>query len=219
MRAQLLASSISAINKRLDAGLAQFAGRRLEEPYPYLILDARYERVREAGVIRSQAVLVAVAVGWDGRRCVLGVKLANRESRSSWRDFLLGLKERGLHGVEFAVADDHAGLRAALREALAEAAYQRCYVHFLRNALDYVPRKVDDDCSRSHPGCQAETPPIDLSEFAEPALPPPARTIAIVVRVRSVLVMDCIGVLPVWSRRSFRLAHETPVAPLRPESR
>jgi transposase-like protein len=140
------ASSISAINKRLDASLAQFAGRRLEETYPYLILDARYERVREAGVIRSQAVLVAVAVGWDGRRSVLGVELANRESRSSWRDFLLGLKERGLHGVEFVVADDHAGLRAALREALSEAAYQRCYVHFLRNALDYVPRKVGDDC-------------------------------------------------------------------------
>ncbi len=140
------ASSISAINQRLDASLAEFAGRRLEEPYPYLILDARYERVREAGVIRSQAVLIAVAVGWDGRRSVLGVELANRESRSSWRDFLLGLKERGLHGVEFVVADDHAGLRAALREALAEAAYQRCYVHFLRNALDHVPRKVDDDC-------------------------------------------------------------------------
>ena len=140
------ASSISAINKRLDASLAQFAGRRLEEGYPYLILDARYERVREAGVIRSQAVLVAVAVGWDGRRSVLGVELANRESRSSWRDFLLGLKERGLHGVEFVVADDHAGLRAALREVLAEAVYQRCYVHFLRNALDYVPRKVGDDC-------------------------------------------------------------------------
>ena len=77
---------------------------------------------------------------------MLAVELANRESRSSWRDFLLGLKGRGLHGVEFVVADDHAGLRAALREVLAEAAYQRCYVHFLRNALDYVPRKVDDDC-------------------------------------------------------------------------
>jgi putative transposase len=140
------ASSISAINKRLDASLAEFAGRRLEEPYPYLILDARYERVREAGVIRSRAVLIAVAIGWDGRRSILAVELANRESRSSWRDFLLGLKERGLHGVEFVVADDHAGLRAALREVLAEAAYQRCYVHFLRNALDHVPRKVDDDC-------------------------------------------------------------------------
>ncbi len=77
---------------------------------------------------------------------MLAVELANRESRSSWRDFLLRLKARGLHGVEFVVADDHADLRAALREAVAEAAYQRCYVDFLRNALDYVPRRVDDDC-------------------------------------------------------------------------
>src|SRR5207247_10560973 len=140
------ASSISAINRRLDDSLAQFTGRPLAEPFPYLILDARYERVREAGVIASQAVLIAIGIDWDGRRQVLAVDLANRESRSSWRDFLLGLKARGLHGVEFVVADDHAGLRAALREVLAEAAYQRCYVHFLRNALDYVPRKVDDDC-------------------------------------------------------------------------
>ena len=68
-------------------------------PRPARTAGPRYERVREAGVIRSQAVLVAVAVGWDGRRSVLGVELANRESRSSWRDFLLGLKERGLHGA------------------------------------------------------------------------------------------------------------------------
>ena len=135
------ASSISAINRRLDDSLAQFTGRPLAESFPYLILDARYERVREAGVITSQAVLIAIGIDWDGRRQVLAVELANRESRSSWRDFLLGLKARGLHGVEFVVADDHAGLRAALREVLAEAAYQRCYVHFLRNALDYVPRK------------------------------------------------------------------------------
>jgi transposase-like protein len=118
----------------------------LAEAFPYLILDARYERVRESGIIVSQAVLIAIGIDWGGRRQVLAAELANRESRSSWRDFLLGLKERGLHGVEFVVADDHAGLRAALREVLAEAAYQRCYVHFLRNALDYVPRRVDDDC-------------------------------------------------------------------------
>jgi transposase-like protein len=140
------ASSISAINKRLDESLAQFACRRLNEAFPYLILDARYEKVREAGVIAGQAVLIAIGVDLDGRRQVLGVELANRESRSSWRDFLLGLRDRGLTGVEFVVADDHAGLRAAIREVLPEAAYQRCYVHFLRNALDYVPRKVDDDC-------------------------------------------------------------------------
>ena len=146
MRPQLLGSSISAINQRLDASLAQFAGRALAEALPYLILDARHERVREAGVIASHAVLIAIGIDWDGRRQVPAVELANRESRSSWRDFLLALRARGLNGVEFVVADDHAGLRAALREVMAEAAYQRCYVHFLRNALDYVPRRVDDDC-------------------------------------------------------------------------
>jgi putative transposase len=140
------ASAISAINKKLDESLAQFASRPLADAYPYLILDARYERVREAGVIRSQAVLIAIGIDWDGRRGILAVELANRESQSSWKAFLLALKQRGLHGVEVVVADDHAGLRAALREVLPEAAYQRCYVHFLRNALDYVPRKVDDDC-------------------------------------------------------------------------
>src|SRR5512134_1438623 len=145
------ASSISAINKKLDESLAQFATRRLSEAFPYLILDARYEKVREAGVITTQAVLVAIGIDGDGRRQVLGIELANRESRSSWRDFLLGLRERGLSGVEFVVADDHAGLKASIREVLPEAAYQRCYVHFLRNALDYVPRKVDDEPRCSPP--------------------------------------------------------------------
>ena len=140
------ASSISAINKKLDASLKAFSERRLEEAFPYVILDARYERIREAGVIASQAVLIAVAVDWEGRRQVLAIELANRESRSSWKDFLLALKRRGLSGVEYAVSDDHPGLKAAIREVLPEAAWQRCYVHFLRNALDYVPRKVDDDC-------------------------------------------------------------------------
>src|SRR5512144_169294 len=74
------ASSISAINKRLDESLAQFAHRRLVEAFPHLILDARYERVLEAGVIASQAVLIASGIDWDGRRQVLGVELANRES-------------------------------------------------------------------------------------------------------------------------------------------
>jgi putative transposase len=91
-------------------------------------------------------VLVAVAVDEDGRRQIPAVELANRESRSSWRDFLSGLRARGLAGVEFVVSDNHEGLKAALREVLSEAAWQRCCVHFLRNALDYVPRKVDDDC-------------------------------------------------------------------------
>jgi putative transposase len=125
-----------ALNRTLDAALRAFAARPLAEPYPYLILDARYERVCEGGVIASQAVLVAIAVDADGRRQVLGVELANRESGTSWRDFLPSLKQRGLHGAEFVVSDDHPGLRQEIREVLSETAWQRCYVHFLRNALD-----------------------------------------------------------------------------------
>jgi putative transposase len=140
------ASTISRLNQQLDEELEKFAGRPLEEDYPYLIVDARYEKVRENGVIRSRAVLIAIGVNWDGRRCVLGVELANRESASSWRDFLLGLRKRGLRGVELAISDDHAGLRKAIAEVMPEAAWQRCYVHFLRNALDHLPRKADDDC-------------------------------------------------------------------------
>jgi hypothetical protein len=72
------ASAISAINVKLDDSLADFARRRLDEACPYLILDARYERVREAGVIRSQTVLLAIGINWDGRRSILAVELANR---------------------------------------------------------------------------------------------------------------------------------------------
>ena len=140
------ASSISRINQTLDEELKKFAARRLEEEYPYLILDARYEKVREDGVIRSQAVMIAIGINWDGRRSILAVELANRESGTSWRDFVHGLKERGLSGVFFVVTDDHAGLKKAIGELLPEAIWQRCYVHFLRNALDYLPRKADDDC-------------------------------------------------------------------------
>ena len=139
-------SSVSRIVKSLDEELEKFAQRRLEEPYPYVILDARYEKVREDGAVRSQAVLVAIGINWEGRRNVLAVELAHRESLSSWRELLVSLRQRSLQGVEFVVSDDHAGLRRAIQEVLPEAVWQRCYVHFLRNALDYLPRKADDDC-------------------------------------------------------------------------
>jgi putative transposase len=139
-------ATVSRVNESLDGELAKFAERRLEEDYPYLILDARYEKVREEGVVRSQAVQIAIGINQEGRRCILGVGLANRESTSSWREFLQALKQRGLRGVELVVSDDHEGLKNAIRECLPEAAWQRCYVHFLRNALDYLPRKANDDC-------------------------------------------------------------------------
>jgi len=143
---EVSASTISRLNVKLDEELERFAKRRLSEAYPYLILDARYEKVREDGVITSQAVMIAIGVDWEGRRNVLAVELANRESQSSWRGFCLALKERGLQGVELVITDDHAGLRKAIAEVFTEAVWQRCYVHFLRNALDYLPRKADNDC-------------------------------------------------------------------------
>jgi len=103
---QFKLTQVSGMNQTPDAALTAFATRCLEEPYPYLILDARYERAREAGVIAGQAVLVAVAVEGSGRRQILDVDLANREGTSSRRDFLLSLKQLGLHGVEFVVSDD-----------------------------------------------------------------------------------------------------------------
>ena len=97
-------------------------------------------------MIRSRAVLVAIGIDWEGRRQVLGVEMANRESSTSWKEFLLSLKRRGLRGVIFAVSDDHPGLKRAIIEVLPEAYWQRCYVHFLRNALDDLPGKIADDC-------------------------------------------------------------------------
>jgi putative transposase len=139
------ASTISRVTQQLDEELKKFARRPLEEEYPYLVLDARYEKIREDGVIGSQAVQVAIGINWEGRRCVLAVEMANRESASSWKEFLLLLKQRGLRGVVCVISDDHPGLRKAIPEVLPEAKWQRCYVHFLRNALDHLPRKKDDD--------------------------------------------------------------------------
>lgn len=140
------ASSISTITARLDAQLQEFSQRRLSEAFPYVVVDARYERVREGGTIGSRAVLIALGIDWEGRRQVLAVEYANRESQSSWKEFLRHLQERGLKGVHFVVSDDHPGLKTAIGEVLPGVWWQRCYVHFLRNALDYLPRKADDDC-------------------------------------------------------------------------
>jgi transposase-like protein len=140
------ADAISHINGKLDAELQQWASRALDEQHPDLILDARYEKVREDGVIRSRAVLVALGIHWEGRRRVLAVELANRENATSWRDFLLALKARGLDGVLLANRADHPGLKKANAAVLPAAWWPRCYVHFLRNARDDLPRNADDDC-------------------------------------------------------------------------
>ncbi len=142
------AGTVSEMKRRLDEKLQAFAGRRLEGRYRYMILDARYERVREEGLVRKRAVMFAIGVNGEGRREVLGLERADRETESGWREFLKRLKERGLHGGEYGVSDDHAGLRRAIEEMLPEAVWQRCYVHFLRNALDYLPARAPKECLR-----------------------------------------------------------------------
>jgi len=112
------ASSLSAITAKLDEQLEQFSRRKLEGEFPYGVGDARYERGREGGVMVSRAILIALGIDWEGRRQVWAVESANRESQSRWREFLLQLPARGLHGVQYIVSDDHPGLKAAIREVL-----------------------------------------------------------------------------------------------------
>lgn len=111
---------------------AQFAGQELVEEYPYLILDTRYEQVREDSVLRTQALMVAQGINWEGRRQVLGAELANRESASSWRKFLPALKQRGLSAVECVVSENQPGLKHAIVMVLPKALWQRYAASCLR---------------------------------------------------------------------------------------
>ena len=132
-------AQVSKAAANLDAGLAAWRERPLDET-PYIILDARYERVREAGKIIDCAVLVAIGVTADGRRRIIGVSVALSEAEVHWRAFLDSLIRRGLKGVRLIVSDDHAGLKAARRATLPSVPWQRCQFHLQQNAHAYVPR-------------------------------------------------------------------------------
>ena len=140
------AATISNMVAALDESLTAWAERPLSAAMPYLILDARYEKVREAGTVNARAVQIAVGIDESGRRHVLAVELATKESELSWTEFLRGLKARGLHGVEFVVSDSHEGLKRAIGKVLTRAHWQRCGVHFLRNASDKLPSRVERGC-------------------------------------------------------------------------
>lgn len=142
----LSAGAVSQITKKMDEELDRWARRTLESEHPYLILDARYEKIREGGVVRSYAVLIAVGISKEGRREILGVEVATKETETGWQEFLEGLKERGLRGVVFVASDSHAGLKNSIAKVLPEAMWQRCYVHFLRNAAARLPAKIGDEC-------------------------------------------------------------------------
>ncbi len=134
-------SQVSRASAELDTLLSQWRERELGS-YPYLFLDARYENVRQGGLVRDCAVLLASGVGLDGKREVLGVSVSMSEAEVHWRGFLQSLQRRGLHGVRLVVSDDHAGLKAARRAVFPEVPWQRCQFHLQRNAQAYVPRQA-----------------------------------------------------------------------------
>ena len=137
---EISSSSVSKATAELD-GL--FKGWR-ERPlgcYPYVYLDARYENVREGGVVIDQAVLVAVGVSEDGKRAVLGVSVELSEAEVHWRKFLQSLQQRGLHGIELFISDDHEGLKAARKAVFSGVPWQRCQYHLQQNAQKYVPKE------------------------------------------------------------------------------
>jgi len=132
-------TQISRCTEKLDEGLAAWRNRPLDET-PYVLLDARYERVREAGQVVDCAVLVAVGVTASGHRRVLGVSVALSEAEVHWRAFLDSLIARGLRGVKLIASDDHAGLKAARKALFAGVPWQRCQFHLQHNAQNYVSK-------------------------------------------------------------------------------
>ena len=138
---QVSASTVSRAVKRLDEDPEQWRSRRLVEAYPYLIVDARYERVRQNGRITSRGVLLIVGVSESGQRDIIGVTMANTESETSWTEVFRDLVRRGLTGVQLVVSDDHEGLVAAIRRCFQGTEWQRCQKHFSGNVLALVNKK------------------------------------------------------------------------------
>lgn len=132
-------TQVSRVAQILDEELEKWRYRPLGE-YPYLVLDAHYEKVRTAGSVVSCALLTAIGIDTDGRRSILGVSVSLSEAETHWREFLKSLQQRGLNGVKYVVSDDHDGLKAALNATMPGVLWQRCQCHLQRNAASYVPK-------------------------------------------------------------------------------
>jgi len=138
-------SEVSRICGELDEEVNKWRRRPLEGEYPYLWLDATYVKVREGGVVISQAIVIAYGVRETGEREVLGIDVGLGEDGAFWTEFLRGLISRGLSGVRLVISDAHLGLREAIATVLGGAAWQRCRVHFMRNVLARVPRAAQNE--------------------------------------------------------------------------
>lgn len=137
---ELDSMQVSRAAQQLDEQLEHWRNRRLGT-MRYLYLDARYEKVRLDGHVRDAAVLLAMGVGEDGKRVLLGVSVAVSEQEVHWRAFLQSLVERGLRGVELVISDAHTGLQAARKAVLGGVPWQRCQFHLQQNAQAFVPRQ------------------------------------------------------------------------------
>ena len=135
------ASQVSQINKGLNEQVEEFRNRTLQNEYPFIWVDALYEKIRSNGRVVSTAIMIAYGVGLDGKREVLAIEPFYSESNESWRAFFKKLKERGLKKCALVVSDAHQGIQNAVKNELTGCSWQRCKVHFMRNILAYVSPK------------------------------------------------------------------------------
>ena len=135
-------SQVSRMCAELDHEVERFRTRKLEGPYPYVWLDGTFVKVRENGRVVSQAIVIAIGVTASGEREVLGLDVGPSESGAFWLAFLRDLAARGLNGVKLVISDAHAGLKAAIGAVVQGASWQRCRVHFMRDALGLVPKSA-----------------------------------------------------------------------------
>lgn len=133
-------SQVSRITKELDEQFEQWRNRPLGK-IRYLLVDARYEKVRHGGHVIDNAVLIAYGIDYDGRKRVLGVSVSLSESEVHWRNFFESLVKRGLHGLELIISDAHSGLKSARRAVFPSVPWQRCHFHLQQNAQSYVPKQ------------------------------------------------------------------------------
>lgn len=143
--ASLSKSQASELCEELDQRVAEFRERRLTSRYPYLMLDALYEKARIDGKVISQAVVIAYGVRVDGKRELLGVDVVETESYESWSTFLKALLDRGLRGVKLVISDAHGGLVKAIGTVMNGVPWQRCKVHFMRNVMAHVPNSLKEE--------------------------------------------------------------------------
>lgn len=164
-------TQVSRAAKLLDEELETWRNRPLDQ-VEYLIVDARYEKVRVAGSVRDCAVLIAIGIQPSGHRSVLGVSVSLSEAEVHWREFFVSLKQRGLHGVKLISSDAHEGLKAARQATFAGVPWQRCQFHLSQNAMNHTPKvelrkQVADDIHNIFTARNAHDAAEELCRFVE----------------------------------------------------